>query len=163
MERKYGAAIRSFRKYRNMTQKELAQKTGIAEITIRQYEKDKYQPKFDKIKRIAQALDVPTYYFTMAGDTGDGGPDKYEKRWESIADAIMMGTEPGKERMEALQAALNEFMSGHVGISLESTSDEKKELYYCALSKLERLNVAGLSEANSHLDLLVKIKEYLDK
>lgn len=53
-----GKKIKQFRKDKGMSQKQLSQETGIAEITIRQYEAEKYQPKIDKLRIIAAALGV---------------------------------------------------------------------------------------------------------
>lgn len=53
-----GKTIRSLRKEKGITQKQLAASTGIAEITIRQYEADKYKPKIEQVQRIATALGV---------------------------------------------------------------------------------------------------------
>lgn len=41
-----------------MTQKQLAQKANLAEITIRQYEGGLYEPKSDSAGRIAEALGI---------------------------------------------------------------------------------------------------------
>ena len=51
--------IKFFRKECKITQKQLSEITGIAEITIRQYEAGKYQPKLENLKKIADALSVP--------------------------------------------------------------------------------------------------------
>lgn len=53
-----GKTIRKFRKEKGITQKKLSELTGIAEITIRQYEADKYSPKYQQVERIASALNV---------------------------------------------------------------------------------------------------------
>ena len=58
MEMTSGEAIRKFRKEKGITQKKLSELTGIAEITIRQYEADKYSPKYQQIEKIASALNV---------------------------------------------------------------------------------------------------------
>ena len=55
-----GKRIKRLRKEKEITQKELAKKTGIAEITIRQYEAGKYNPKLANVEKIAKALDVCT-------------------------------------------------------------------------------------------------------
>jgi len=57
-----GERIRELRKLRRLTQKQLAEMTGIAEITIRQYESGKYTPKIAKIQMIASALDTDIGY-----------------------------------------------------------------------------------------------------
>lgn len=50
--------IKNYRKKRGMTQKQLAQKTGLSIATIQGYEQGKYKPKIDSIKKIANALNV---------------------------------------------------------------------------------------------------------
>lgn len=53
-----GKRIREYRKASGLTQKELAEKSGIAEITIRQYESEKRTPNADKLKSIATVLKI---------------------------------------------------------------------------------------------------------
>lgn len=53
-----GENIKRIRALNNMTQKQLSIKTSIAEPTIRKYESDKLNPKFETVKKIADALDV---------------------------------------------------------------------------------------------------------
>ena len=53
--------IKRIRKDKNLTQKQLGEKCGIAESTIRRYELGLLNPKFETIKKIAIALDVETY------------------------------------------------------------------------------------------------------
>ncbi len=53
-----GQIIRKERKKKKITQKKLAELTGIAEITIRQYEAGKYQPKIENLNKIASVLEV---------------------------------------------------------------------------------------------------------
>lgn len=50
--------IRFFRKEAGLTQKDLAGKCGLAEITIRQYESGKREPRSSQIKKIADALKI---------------------------------------------------------------------------------------------------------
>jgi transcriptional regulator with XRE-family HTH domain len=58
MKMNVGEKIRALRKSSNLTQKELAKKSGIAEITIRKYENQDRQPKIEQIEKIATALEV---------------------------------------------------------------------------------------------------------
>ena len=53
-----GEKIRKTRKQKNMTQNTLARSTGLAAITIRQYEADKYIPKIENLSKIANALET---------------------------------------------------------------------------------------------------------
>ena len=51
-----GENIRKFRKLQGLTQKKLAELSGLNEVTIRSYEAGKYKPKIETIKKIADAL-----------------------------------------------------------------------------------------------------------
>ncbi|MDR1539024.1 MAG: helix-turn-helix domain-containing protein [Clostridiales bacterium] len=53
-----GEKIKKRRKELSMSQRRLAELTGIAEITIRQYECNRFLPKIEQIKKIALALDI---------------------------------------------------------------------------------------------------------
>jgi transcriptional regulator with XRE-family HTH domain len=46
------------RKEKGLRQKELAEKTGMSPTTINYYEKDKREPDIERIKKLAEALDV---------------------------------------------------------------------------------------------------------
>ena len=51
MEQTIGAKIRELRKARGLTQKELGERAGIAEPTIRRYELGKLNPKFETVQK----------------------------------------------------------------------------------------------------------------
>ena len=59
-----GRKIKRAREEAGLTQKELSRLLGCAEITVRQYELDKREPKQDRINEIASILGVPTVYFS---------------------------------------------------------------------------------------------------
>ena len=59
-----GSRIKKARAYQKMTQAELAQKSGIAVITLSQYERGKRQPRIDQLKKLSEALEVPLSCFT---------------------------------------------------------------------------------------------------
>lgn len=68
-----GELIKGWRKEKGLTQKQLSEKTGIATITIQQYEGGKRVPKAEFLARIAQALEIPEHDFydairTIYGD-----------------------------------------------------------------------------------------------
>ena len=56
-----GDHIKNARKSAGMTQKELAEKCGAAEITIRQYESNKREPRNEQLMKIARILNVELY------------------------------------------------------------------------------------------------------
>ena len=71
-----GEQIKTLRKKIGYTQKQLAEKCGMAEITIRQYELNKREPRQETIEKIATALGVDPfslYSFEMASDALEKG------------------------------------------------------------------------------------------
>lgn len=54
-----GQLIKAARKKAGMTQAQLAEKAGVAAITIQQYELGKRQPRLAQLQAIASALGVP--------------------------------------------------------------------------------------------------------
>lgn len=55
----FGERLKDVRNAAGLTQKELANKAGIAEITIRNYESNKYKPKFEHQVKLSNALGMP--------------------------------------------------------------------------------------------------------
>ena len=58
MAKTIGERIRELRNERGLTQKELGERAGIAEPTIRRYELGKLNPKFETVQKIASGLNV---------------------------------------------------------------------------------------------------------
>lgn len=56
-----GERIRAIRKEKGMTQKQVADKCGMADSAIRKYESGTVQPRDVTLEKIASALDVPVY------------------------------------------------------------------------------------------------------
>lgn len=86
-----GKNIKQLRKQKKLTQKELAEKAGISEISIRQYENDKRNPKIEQVDKIAKALNVhivdimDDYTFEEYQKTSEYKEDlKYESALQGI-------------------------------------------------------------------------------
>lgn len=56
--------IKYLRKQKGMTQKKLAEESGLAVITIQQYEAGKYEPKKDSLDKLKTALRCHIYELT---------------------------------------------------------------------------------------------------
>lgn len=69
----------------NITQKELADKLGVAVGTIQQYELDKREPKFEMILRLASALATKPY--NLYGIEEDTTEFDFRKACEWLEDA----------------------------------------------------------------------------
>ena len=68
-----GERIKEARKYRKMTQKQLAEAAGVATGTIQQYELGKREPRYEILIRICKALNISILVFLLPGPT----PIKY--------------------------------------------------------------------------------------
>jgi len=54
----FGPFIKAARKRAGLTQEQLAEKCGLATITIRQYERGVREPRYEQLKSIASALEI---------------------------------------------------------------------------------------------------------
>lgn len=84
-----GQSIQQARKKAGLTQKQLAEKSGIATITLQQYERGVREPKLDTIAKIARAMGL------YASDLVDAG------QWKHV--------QPGEED-ENFNAAENQLL-----------------------------------------------------
>lgn len=77
-----GENIQKIRKDMGLTQKELAEKVGVATITIQQYERNVRVPKIETLSKIGAALGVLWYelYPDVVDDTTVKSSDDYETR-----------------------------------------------------------------------------------
>ncbi|MGH8431153.1 MAG: helix-turn-helix domain-containing protein [Solimonas sp.] len=56
----FGARLAAIRKDRGFTQAELAEKTGLIQVVISDYERDKLRPYADVVAKLARALQIST-------------------------------------------------------------------------------------------------------
>ncbi|WP_312047519.1 helix-turn-helix domain-containing protein [Anaerotignum sp.] len=61
-----GEKLKEIRVKRGFTQKDLAEKTGLATITIQGYEANKFKPKLETLEKIAEILSIPISYFFIS-------------------------------------------------------------------------------------------------
>lgn len=93
-----------------MTQKELAEKVGVATITIQQYERNVREPKFEIVKRIAKALGVSQ--FDLLRPVMEHDEDYVNTEWfEEMTDADIFASMVPPEEMSRL-VGLNSITSG---------------------------------------------------
>lgn len=62
-----GARIKAARKTAGITQSELANRLGVSQAMVAQYESDSRNPKFETLQKIADALEVPIYTLIDSG------------------------------------------------------------------------------------------------
>ena len=61
--------LKKIRKERGITQNQLAEKAGLATITIQNYEGGKYEPKYETVEKLAKALEISISDLTGEGYT----------------------------------------------------------------------------------------------
>lgn len=83
-----GKRIKERRKALKMTQKELGEKIGCAEITIRQYENGRYSPKIDTRIALANALGVSYTDLFVPDQTpmSFDSPEDFDKAWNKATE-----------------------------------------------------------------------------
>lgn len=64
-----GEQVRNVRKSRGITLKELAEQTGLSIGYISQIERDLTDPLLSTLRKLSEALDVPTYLFMGVAET----------------------------------------------------------------------------------------------
>lgn len=153
-----GEKIKTIRKEKRITQAKLSQLTGIAEITIRQYEAGKYKPKFEQLIKLSAALGV---------SISDLDSDTYLKLTldeQSLSDALnhlLQDTVSEKDLN-----ILNTFMN-----SKQFKELERKNGNFCKiredrlrvnklLSFYDQLNQYGQDKLTAYAEDLTKIPEY---
>ena len=130
-----GKQIKELRKSKGWTQKELAIKSGVAEITIRQYESDKRQPRLEQLKCIAKVFNVYV---------GELLADNFDKYKEEIIDDFS-----GNITCALENAPVNTYTS---------YGDPEKGEQMDSLFNM--LNDTGQDKAIEQVELLTKIPEY---
>lgn len=84
-----GARIRTARKNAGLTQKQLAEKLNITAQRVHEYEKNAVSPKIDRLREIAQILEVPTTSLLQNCDIGGNTQmNELEKRAQKALDVI---------------------------------------------------------------------------
>lgn len=72
-----GEAFRTLRKAKGLTQKQVAERAGISNNAVSLIEKNETMPHKETIKKLSDALGVPTsYWLFFAIDREDVGEDK---------------------------------------------------------------------------------------
>lgn len=159
-----GERIRTARKNAGLTQKQLGEKSGIAEPTIRKYELGKLNPKRETLKKIADALEIPVI-------------DLYSS--EEYAQAILLNNMSGKmarKKIIQLSKSISDTSDNIVKSLYESlvknynkdmdnlSADNLDDRYpYLLNKKLDGTITPEESEELAALERLNKIAEHLDK
>ena len=142
--------IKRIRKEKHLTQKQLGEKCGMSESTLRQYEIGYRNPKIETIKKIADALEVGLWEIVEL-DQMD-----LDTRIQEIKKMISQLTPEGLKEFDRLTTeALNENQES-IQKKQETTAVQSKEM----LRAYSRLNNAGRKEAVKRINELAEIPRY---
>ena len=153
-----GKRIKSIRKDRKLTQKELADKAGIATITLQQYERGVREPKLEQMQKLASALGVSFgELFAQEPSCVSGifsglvSPEDIAKEMNIPVELVIIATETPHSGPIALREKI-----GGVGAML---SLDTSPLSRISLS-LSKLNREGQERAVERVEELAEIKRY---
>lgn len=101
-----GQSIQEARKKAKLTQKELAEKVGIATITVQQYERGDRTPKIETLQKIAQALniDVGVLYGV---EVNKGNPQYLNRLYGKISEVAEKYGRPEEEVVNWINRCLS--------------------------------------------------------
>lgn len=131
-----GERIKFYRKQNKITQKQLGEMCDLAEITIRQYEADKYIPKIGNLQKISLALQIP---LTLLMDLRE------DSSWTRLATDFPDSPVITKG---------NDLYLKVMGSEESAYIDQITYL-------LHQLNIKGLQNANEYLQELIINSDYL--
>lgn len=161
--------IRALRKEKGLTQKVLGEKSGIAEITIRQYEAGKYIPKYDNALKLAAALGVSIHkildYDNAVGHYNPLGMIYYTQagaeEYNKIIDRQRSGENPTPQDVQLVSDYIKEdpverewFVRNGL-LSLQGDLLHIREAYAV-------LNDEGRKEAVKRIEELTEISRYVN-
>lgn len=145
-----GEKIKNIRKTKGLTQKELAQKLGVSQAMITQYEKGLRKPKPDTIKRIAMALGVD-YYDIDSSPSGETISEILQGN-TALTQSDIMRIATGK-----MATLSEEELEKQLYDLFISTLDEQRQ---CLIDKYNLLNSSGRERLIEYAIELTKILEY---
>lgn len=134
--------IKFLRKSKGITQKQLADKSGVSEISIRKYESGDRNPKYEQLQKIASALEVSMEVFSYKNNLNVNETENNKL----IMDEIY------KDRGKAFHAILERHKD------LKALSHEELAHYFkCILYTLNREDLLSLDD-ESIISLLYNIE-----
>lgn len=179
--------IREARLQAGLTQREVSERTGIAEPTLRSYEAGRLNPKYETIQKIADALGTPVLklldpemYEQQINDlesqqrqiqqsiTNAEFVLKNKNNIDSMSEegwAAVLETLQGLQQQVNLQLAAARAGKGALQAEQALTIDKKRSLKRTNTERLflafGRLNAKGQKEALKRVEELGRLPEYL--
>lgn len=162
-----GEKIRDQRKLKGLTQKELAEKSGISLSAIEKYERGRLNPSLGKVKEIAKALDID--YIVLAPIENIEDLDLAETKFELFMETHCKGFMYDKAPEEAQSKIRNLFVQCEAIDSLVEEKQVEKEfdsptmiasIFYDYIS---RKKVEYEEKINDREDRIKRYEDMIDK
>lgn len=128
--RSFGEQIRARRKELGLSLEELAQRTGLTASFLSLVERDMSNPSLESLRHIAEALEVPPFYFSADGPAAAMSPHPVVRRAERIKITFPPGDVTSELLVPNLRSKLEVFISrvqpaaGNVARAPKTASEE---------------------------------------
>lgn len=154
-----GERIKRIRNEKGLTQKELAKMLGTSQQNLAQYERNKRNPKYETVKKIANALEIDIYDLYISGDMTPREAMEILRSTDAV-EAIKHSTSQTDGEMK-LAHRIKQFeeMVKTAPLFIEKSKEiERKNLLS---EKMDLLNTKGQDRVLEYTDLLTKDSKYL--
>lgn len=151
----FGKHIQAARKNAGLTQAQLAKVCGVATITIQQYERDKREPSFEMLSKIASTLSIPLWQL-MGGAGGDDEVIHFELSDEQYSLIGSSGSVPdgGHYFFDPTSPEADAFMEVVLGLT------DQQKIDHDLLAAFHKLNIWGQKKAIERVEELAEIPKY---
>lgn len=157
--------IKQLRKQKHLTQKQLAEKSGLAVITIQQYEAGKFNPKPDTVMKLCVGLDC------KITDIIDDETQKYYRMFDAIEPQNKTNVSTHiseirkliqrKENGESLTETEEEQLYNFLEKQKETNEIIRMGKFSTKLHDITiQLNEKGQEKVIEHAEMIAKIPEY---
>lgn len=154
-----GEKIYKFRTSKNLTQKQFAEKIGVAQSAVNFWENGKRQPRLEQLKKITDTFNISMYFFL-----DDDLKEATEMSINSELDLInlkMLSIKNNKslkddEKAKQLKELITQLklLQNHHSTNVNTSKKALLNNYY------DELNEKGQNKAIEQIELLTKIPEY---
>lgn len=158
-----GETIKYWRTEKGITQKKLAEKSGVSEISIRKYEADARTPKIGTLRKIAKALDINVSDIDkrLLLDNLHQTDQKLNQQREELFKREQETGQTFNDELYELNVKSSDVLSAIITLEDEIKNDAiVKYKNNKILSSFNQLNSKGQNKAIEQVELLTKIPEY---
>lgn len=162
-----GNNIKTARKRLKITQKELATRLGIAEITIRKYENGDREPNLETIEKLATALEVTPYELLGGASPTMTSEDKHITSINKNLTLLTQSSDPTIKELNLNLDLLIENITANTlnRYNVPSAQHEKNDYVMLVNQLLDKMallsNPVQHINTPSHTRLLKEINDYI--